>query len=182
MNKAVAVVGMCGSGKSLLCDYFCELGWEKVYFGGVTMTELKKRGEQVNEANERKMRESLRKTYGPTAFAIILKEEILSKLQRANVVLDGLYSWSEYLVLKEVLGDNLILLAVVTDCSVRKQRLANRPVRPLTSAEVDKRDKAEIENSEKGGPIAKADHYVINNGTEEQLKQQFCAFVKSLGV
>ncbi len=182
MNKAVAVVGMCGSGKSLLCDYFCELGWEKVYFGGVTMAQLKKSGQEINEANECKMRESLRKTYGPAAFAIILKDEILEKLQRGNVVLDGLYSWSEYLILKEVLGDNLILLAVVTDCKVRKQRLANRKVRPLTAEEVDKRDRAEIEHSEKGGPIAKADHFVINNGTEEQLKQQFCDFVKTLGV
>ena len=73
-----------------------------------------------------------------------------------------------------------MLLAVVTDCGIRKQRLATRTVRPLTAEEVDARDKAEIEHSEKGGPIAKADHYVINNGTEQQLKQQFEEFVRSL--
>ena len=180
MNKAVAVVGMCGSGKSVLCDYFCQLGWSKVYFGGVTMTELKKAGWEVNETNERKMREHLRHTYGMGAFAILLKEEILDKLQRGNVVLDGLYSWSEYKILKDLLGDNLILLAVVTDCAIRKQRLATRKVRPLTAEEVDNRDLAEIENSEKGGPIAKADHFVVNNGTEAELKAQFDDFIKTL--
>ena len=180
MNKAVAVVGMCGSGKSVLCDYFCNLGWSKVYFGGVTMTELMKAGWEVNEANERKMREQLRHTYGMGAFAILLKEEILDKLQRGNVVLDGLYSWSEYKILKEILGDNLILLAVVTDCAIRKQRLATRKIRPLTAQEVDNRDTAEIENSEKGGPIARADHFIINNGTEAQLKVQFDEFMKTL--
>lgn len=180
MNKAVAVVGMCGSGKSVLCDYFCALGWQKVYFGGVTMTQLKKAGQEINEANERKMRESLRKEYGMGAFAILLKEEILEKLQTSNVVLDGLYSWSEYLILKEILGDNLIVLAIVTNCGVRKARLANRTVRPLSAEDVDKRDKAEIENSEKGGPIAKADYYVTNNGTEAELKAQFDCFLKNL--
>ena len=82
MNKAVAVVGMCGSGKSVLCDYFCQLGWQKVYFGGVTMTELKKSGLEGNEENERNMREHLRKTYGMGAFAVLLKAEILQKLQQ----------------------------------------------------------------------------------------------------
>ena len=79
MNKAVAVVGMCGSGKSLLCEYFCREGWQKVYFGGVTMTQLKKAGQPINEVNERRMRENLRKTYGMGAFALLLKEEILQK-------------------------------------------------------------------------------------------------------
>ena len=173
MNKAVAVVGMCGSGKSVLCSYFTDLGWSSVYFGGVAVNELKKNGIPVNEANERQIREQLRRDLGMGAFAIILKDEIFDKLSRGNVVLDGLYSWSEYVILKELLGDNLIVVAVVTNSGIRKQRLANRPVRPLTAEMVDSRDIAEIENSEKGGPIAKADYYIMNNGTEAELKRQF---------
>ena len=41
-NKAVAVVGMCGSGKSVLTDMFVKSGWSKVYFGGVTVTQAKR--------------------------------------------------------------------------------------------------------------------------------------------
>ena len=38
----VAIVGMCGSGKSVATDIFeNELGYKKVYFGGVTMEKLK---------------------------------------------------------------------------------------------------------------------------------------------
>ena len=177
MNKAVAVVGMCGSGKSVLCSYFTDMGWSSVYFGGVAVSQLKKQGTPVTEANERQIREQLRRDLGMGAFAVILRDEILDKLYRGNVVLDGLYSWSEYLILKELLGDNLIVLAVVTNNEVRKQRLRNRPVRPLTAEMVDSRDIAEIENSEKGGPIAKADYYMINNGTENELKQQFDEFM-----
>ena len=158
MNKAVAVVGMCGSGKSVLCGYFKDLGWSEVYFGGVTVSQLKKDGIPVNEANERAMREGLRDKYGKGAFAVLLKDEICDKLSRGNVVLDGLYSWSEYKILKDILGDDLIVLAVVTNEQTRKNRLENRAVRPLTGEQVDSRDVAEIENSEKGGPIAKADY------------------------
>ena len=178
MNKAVAVVGMCGSGKSVLCSYFTNLGWDSVYFGGVAVSQLKKSGTPVNEANERAIRESLRKELGMGAFAVILKDEILEKLSRGNVVLDGLYSWSEYVILKELLGDNLVVLAVVTNSGIRKQRLEKRPVRPLTAEMVDSRDVAELVNLEKGGPIAKADYYVLNNGTEVQLKAQFEEFMK----
>lgn len=180
MNKAVAVVGMCGSGKSVLSQFFCELGWQSVYFGGVTVSQLKKDGIPVNEQNERTMREGLRKRYGMGAFAVLLKDEILDKLSRSNVVLDGLYSWSEYKILKELLGDNLIVLAIVTNSSVRKQRLQCRDIRPLSAEQVDSRDIAEIENSEKGGPIAKADYYILNNGTEQQLHAQFDDFMRWL--
>lgn len=180
MNKAVAVVGMCGSGKSVLCKYFTDMGWSSVYFGGVAVSQLQKNNIPVNEANERKVREQLRRDLGMGAFAVVLKDEIMEKLQKGNVVLDGLYSWSEYVILKNLLGDNLIILAVVTNSEIRKQRLANRSVRPLSPEMVDSRDVAEIEHSEKGGPIAKADYYVTNNGTEAQLKAQFEEFMQWL--
>ena len=181
MNKAVAVVGMCGSGKSVLCNYFCDLGWQKVYFGGVTVSQLIKNGQQVNEQNERAMRESLREKYGMGAFAILLKDEIVERLQSGNVVLDGLYSWAEYKILKEILGEQLVIVAVVTNCGIRKQRLATRTFRPLTSEQVDSRDVAELENLDKGGPIAKADYYILNNGTEAELKQQFEQLLSQIG-
>ena len=180
MNKAVAVVGMCGSGKSVLCKYFTDMGWSSVYFGGVAVSQLQKNNIPVNEANERKVREQLRRDLGMGAFAVVLKDEIMDKLQKGNVVLDGLYSWSEYVILKNLLGDNLIILAVVTNSEIRKQRLAKRSVRPLSPEMVDSRDVAEIEHSEKGGPIAKADYYVTNNGTEAQLKAQFEEFMQWL--
>ena len=164
MNKAVAVVGMCGSGKSVVADFFAQLGWERVYFGGVTVSQLKKEGIEVNEANERAMREGLRARYGMGAFAEILKDEICQK----------------YKILHDLLGDNLILLAVVTNSGIRKERLATREIRPLTAEQVDSRDFAEIENLEKGGPIAKADYYIINNGNCEQLAAQLKDFLGTL--
>ncbi len=177
MNQVVALVGMCGSGKSVCCEVFQKRGWEQVYFGGVTMTELEKRGLERNEANERAVREELRRTYGPAAFAILLKDVIREKLEKANVCLDGLYSWSEYKVLKEELGDRLTVAAIVADRPVRYERISKRPVRALTPDQALSRDVAEIENMEKGGPIAMADRFILNNGTAQELTDKIHALI-----
>ena len=43
MNKIIAIVGMCGSGKSIASDYYEKQGFEKIYFGGVTLDKLKEK-------------------------------------------------------------------------------------------------------------------------------------------
>ncbi len=179
-NRAVAVVGMCGSGKSVLTKLFVDKGWADVYFGGVTVSQLNKAGIPVNEQNERAMREGLRAKHGMGAFAYILQDEILDKLSAGSVVLDGLYSWSEYTKLQEALDNKLIVLAVMTNSSVRYNRLSSRPIRPLTASQARSRDYAEIVNSEKGGPIAIADYYIDNNGDMDSMLVQFEQFMQWL--
>ena len=53
MKKLIAIVGMSGSGKSVASDYLEEKGFEKIYFGGVVLEEIKKRGLEVNPENEK---------------------------------------------------------------------------------------------------------------------------------
>ena len=168
-GKIAAVVGMCGSGKSVVTEVFKSAGFKSVYFGGVTMEELEKRGLPKTEANERTVREQLRAEHGLAAYAVLLYPRIMQYAEQGGVVLDGLYSWSEYKYLKERLGDALSVLAIVTDRSVRYERLTGREIRPLTNEEAAARDTAEIEKLEKGGPIAIADRYITNNGSTDEL-------------
>lgn len=179
MANVIAFVGMCGAGKSVATETFVNAGYSLVYFGGVTMDELKRLGLEKNEKNERMIREGLRRDLGPAAYAIKVLPKIEEGLTRGNVVLDGLYSWSEYKVLKERFP-NLLVVAVVTNRALRYERLAKRPIRPLTAEEAHGRDVAEIEHSEKGGPIAIADRYILNNSTEEDLKKQIDDLLLSL--
>lgn len=171
-NKAVAIVGMCGTGKSVVGKVFTDKGWSLTYFGGVTMDELKARGMEVNPQNEKLIREELRRDYGPAAMAVKLLPKIKEQLKSGNAALDGLYSWSEYKYLKEALGDSLVVVAIVTDRAKRYANLSNRPVRALTNEQAYERDVAEIENIEKGGPIAMADYFVKNEGTQEELQEK----------
>ena len=179
MPNLVAFVGMCGAGKSVATEAFVSAGYTLVYFGGVTMDELKRLGLEKNEKNERMVREGLRRDLGPAAFAIKTLPKIEEGLKHGNVVLDGLYSWSEYKVLKERFP-SLLIVAIVTDREKRYARLATREVRPLTAEEAKSRDFAEIENSEKGGPIAIADRYITNNGSAEELKEKVAELLSSL--
>ena len=98
--------------------------------------------------DEKNIREGLRAQYGMAAYAVKLEDEIRSLAENGNVVLDGLYSWSEYKYLSEKIG-GIILLAVVTDSGDRYERIAVRPVRPFDRNQSMARDIAEIENLEK---------------------------------
>ena len=168
----VAIVGMCGSGKSVATD-ICEneLGYKKVYFGGVTMEKLKEANLEVTPENEKMIREGLRRDLGMGAFAKILLPRIKEYAKDGNVVLDGLYSWDEYKILFEELED-LVMIAIVDDKNIRYSRLEVRDVRPLTNEQAKNRDISEIENSAKGGPIAYADYFILNNGTLEDYKKR----------
>ena len=177
-NIIVAVVGLCGAGKSEVTNIFVENKFEKVYFGDVTFDEMKKRNIEVTPENERLMREELRATNDMAIYAKKSEPKIKKAYEEGkNVVVESLYSWSEYKYLKEIYKDNFKLLAVVTDRDLRAERLKNRPNRPLTDEEVTQRDYSEIENIEKAGPIAIADRFVLNNGTFEELKEQVQEYI-----
>lgn len=167
MNRIIAVVGMCGSGKSIASEYLEEKGYKKVYFGGVTLDKLREENLEINPINEKNMREKLRKEYGMGAYAILLLPKIEEYVKISNVVLDGLYSWDELKILKDKFKDNLEVISIIVDKEIRYNRLSNREFRPLTKEEAIKRDIAEIENLAKGGPIAYADYYIINNDSKE---------------
>lgn len=179
-NKLIAIVGMCGAGKSDATQWFCDAGWQKVYFGQVTMDELKREGLSITPDNERFEREKLRRELGMGAFAVLLADTIREKLAQGNVVLDGLYSWSEYKYIYDNISSDLKLVAVIADSGKRYERLASRSVRPLTSEQARGRDVAEIENLEKGGPIAAADFFINNNGSREDFRAAVLALIEKL--
>lgn len=180
MGKVVAIVGMCGSGKSVATDVFeKELGYKKVYFGGVTMEKLKEANLEVTPENEKMIREGLRRDLGMGAFAKILLPRIKEYSKDSNVVLDGLYSWDEYKILDEEL-DNLTMIAIVNDKNIRYSRLEEREIRALSNEQAKSRDIAEIENSAKGGPIVYADYFILNNGSLEEYKERLNEIISKL--
>jgi dephospho-CoA kinase len=170
-KKIITLVGMPGAGKSSCVDYLTSKGLPSVYFGGITLDEIKKRGLDINAENEKFVREDIRKQEGKDAYAKRIVTQIKKLFDEGHevVVADGLYSWSEYKVFKDEFGDNAIIIGLAADRTLRHERLAKRPVRPLTNEEVTAREYAEIENIEKGGPIANADYTILNTGTAEEM-------------
>lgn len=178
MGKIIAIVGMCGSGKSIASKYFEDLGYKNVYFGGVTMEKLKEAGLEVTPENEKMMREKLRRELGMGAYAKVLLPRILELSKDYDVVLDGLYSWSELKILEEEF--DMRTIAIVCDKNLRYDRLSKRDVRPFNNEEAKKRDITEIENIEKAGPIAYADYFIYNNGSMEEYYKRLDEIIKLL--
>ncbi len=180
MNKIIAIVGMCGSGKSVASDFYESIGFKKVYFGGVTMEVMKEENLEVNPVNEKMIRERLRKENGMGAYAIFLLPKIESLYKEGNVVLDGLYSWDELKILKDKFKDDLVVISIVVDKNYRYDRLKDREIRPLSKEEVDIRDTSEIENLAKGGPICFADYYILNNDSLESYNKNLEEITKKI--
>ncbi len=172
MKNIVAIVGMCGSGKSVVVDYFTNKGYQKVYFGGITLEKMREEGIEITPENEKLMREGLRAKYGMAAYAILSFPKIREYYSEGNVIIDGLYSWDELVVLKEEFGSSFKVIAVTVDKKLRYNRLETRNIRPLTEEEATKRDISEIENIAKGGPIAYADYFVFNNSDINALNNR----------
>ncbi len=181
--KILAFVGLTGSGKSTAVEHFTKKGFPKVYFGGVILDAMTEAGLEHTQENERPFREEFRKKYGKDAVANRIAEQIrhLADAGQHRIIADGLYTWTEYKVLKAAFPGELQLVAVVAPRHLRYHRLSERPIRPLTSTEAYERDTAEIEHLEKGGPIAISDHYIINNGSIEHFDEQLETLARELG-
>lgn len=170
--KVISIVGMAGAGKSEVARLFEESGFIKIRFGDVTEREIAKRGLALNEKNERYIRELLRKEQGMAAYAKLNLPAIDSALKDGGVVIDGLYSWEEYTFLKNYYGEDFCVVAVWASPKTRHARLTTRSSRRLTLEEAVSRDKEEIEDINKGGPIAMANFTIINESSLTDLRRK----------
>ena len=170
--RVVSIVGMTGAGKSEVASVFEENGFIRIRFGDVTDEEIGKRGLELNEENERYIRELLRKKHGMSAYARLNQTRIDSALKHSDVVIDGLYSWEEYTYLKSYYKEGFYVVAVWASPRTRYARLTSRASRGLTVEEAASRDRTEVENINKGGPIAMADFTIINESSLENLRKE----------
>ena len=147
--------------------------------------EVRKRGLDI-VMDERMVREDMRATEGPAVLAkrAAARAQELLETGVNTVVLDGVYSWTEDRYLRETFGEDYSCIAVVNPKHVRYERVVARKDahRPYTLGQIQLRDVEELENLEKGGPIAFADYYLANAKSVDELKQQADALMAELGV
>ena len=178
-NIIIALVGMPGSGKTSAAGFFKKKGFAVLRFGDQTDIGLKEMKLSLNEKNEKMYREKIRKELGMAAMAIKIKPRINKALKKNNkIILDGLYSWEEYIYLKRFYK-NLFLLCIYVDPKKRYKRLCGRKIRGLTEKQAQERDCAELDKLNKGGPIAIADYLIKNNNSKKEFSQKLEKFLNS---
>ena len=180
--KIMAFVGMPGAGKSSAVDYLTAKGFPKVYFGGVVLDAMKEAGLSHTEAQEKKFRELLREQEGKDFVVRRVIDQFYKLIDAGQhrIVADGLYTWTEYKTLKQDFHSELITVAITAPRELRYERLEHRPVRPLNYNEARERDYSEIENLEKGGPIAIADYTIVNDNDLDRLHTQIDTLLQEI--
>ena len=115
----IAIVGMPGSGKSEAAVYLQKKGIPSIRLGKITDEGVREMGLPLNPDNEKIFREKIRNELGMAAYAIKSAPAIEKLLEENNlIVIDGLYSWEEYLYLKQKFP-NLILVHVFAESAKR---------------------------------------------------------------
>lgn len=177
----IAIVGLAGAGKTEATEYLLKkTSVPKVYFGQAVIDEVKRRKLPLNEANEKTVREEFRAKDGMAAMAIANLPAIKKAFETSSVIIESLYSWEEYLKVKQEFGENFKVLAIFSRYETRAKRTANRPLRPLTGSDLESRDKSQIENLHQAGPIAKADWTIVNEGSKEELYKSLDEILRKL--
>lgn len=180
-KKVIAIIGLPGSGKTETIEYLMEkFNWPKAYFGQVTMDELAMRGLEINEQNERLVREDLRAINGIMHYSKEIAKKIEALDDQPIILLESLYSWEEYNFFMDRFGDNFYTIAIYVSPATRYHRLSTRPIRPLTPQQAKGRDYAQIENLSQAGPIAMANYTINNEGSIKQLKENLDAIISEI--
>lgn len=191
LHKLICLVGLPGSGKSEVAEYLKKKrNYGYLRFGQITLDKVIELKKEPSETLEKKIREDIRKKYGMAAFAILNIPKFDRLLKKGDVIGDGLYSWEEYLKLKEKYRAKLIMIAVYAPPLLRYARLENRTekhgadpklrYRSFNRTESAARDKAQIENLHQAGPIAMADYTILNTGSILSLHQQINQIYKKI--
>ncbi len=183
----LAVVGMPATGKSeVLKTLVKDYGFFHLYYGGITLDEVKRRGLEVNEVNERFVREDMRKggDMGIYSKFMIPKIEKAILEGHTKIILESMYNIWEYEIIKNAYPENFKVLAIHSDFDVRLKRIGSRADRKLNLDELNSRQISEAKNLGKGTVISLADYHYVNNGEnmevfESDLNQ---IFQKKLGL
>lgn len=172
-------VGMPGSGKDTCTEYVSKRFHAPVlHFGNMVYEEVYRRGLDIVQ-HEKMVREDLRAKGGPAVLAKLVADKAHTHLAegKTRIVVNGLYSWSEYKHMSKTFGDQFVCVAIAAPRAMRYQRILARNSttdvhRQYTVEQIKEREYAEIENLEKGGPIANADYTLLNDKKPEDLYRQ----------
>ncbi len=174
----VCLTGMPGAGKSTVASFLKEKNFVAVTMGDAVREEAKRQGLEPTDPNLGKLMLKLRQDIGQGAVAHL----VLRKLERdgnsGNVVIDGVRSIPEVVVLKKI--GNVKLLAIHASQDTRFKHMVDRgrSDAPASSDEFAGRDKRELSVGISEA-IALADETISNNDlTIELLRQHAYDVVK----
>ena len=171
--KIFIIVGMPAAGKNIARLY--AESQDMVYYatGDIVRAEVKGRGLEADAINSSEVSDELRGEDGMGVTRLAL-EEVL-KSGTAVGFLEGMRSWPEIELIREKADG--VVVAFLTPRNVRRERIVSRGREDDSAQAFDDRDKRELAYGT-AIPIAMADAYVLNTGSEDDAISQLDAIVR----
>jgi dephospho-CoA kinase len=163
----LAVVGMPASGKSEAIEKLKkEFNFYHLYYGDITFDEINRMGIEINESNERIVREKFRQSGDMGIYSKYMIPKIEKAIEEGHtkIILESMYNIWEYEIIKEHFPESFKVLSVHSDSKIRLERIKKRKHRALNEEEFYSRQISEAKNLGKGSVIAIADFHIVNNG------------------
>jgi len=177
----VAFVGLSGSGKTEAVRYLAETyKLPVVSFSNVVNDYIDEHKLEHSLDNHKKIRVEFREKYGMSAMAILRADQLKNALKDSKVVLiEGLYSWEEFIYLQENFTNaKTILVSTWSKKEIRWTRAGKRKYRKGFYGE--KRDIAELLDTNKGPAIAYADYLIKNDFSLDEFHDKLDETYRSI--
>jgi len=178
IKLVIGVVGMPGSGKSLVGEVAAAMGFGVVNMGDIIREESQVRGVQSNRENLTRIMYDLREEGGASVVAAKCVP-LISRSMKQVVVVDGLRSVPEIEEFRKNFA-KFCVLCVHSSPESRFKRLfgRGRSDDPIHVAEFSDRDSKELQVGI-GSAIALADFMLCNEGTTRQFKTKVRRFFRT---
>ncbi len=171
----VCIVGMPGSGKSIVSSIASEMGIPVLVMGDIVRNEASRLGLELTPENLNYVARMLREKHGPAAIALLMADELAQLMDEGHkvVVIDGVRSMKEIEVFRAKCRCEVAVIAVHSSPRTRFERLKRRgrPGDPKTYEEFVKRDYMELSFGI-GEVIALADYMIVNEGGLEEARRE----------
>ncbi len=173
----ILLIGMPGSGKEEFKKVALSMGWNVVSMGDVVRDYTSFLGLEMNEKNVGEIASRERKEKGMDIWARRTLEKVVSK----KTIIEGVRNIEEVEFFKKNLGENMILVAILSSQKSRYERILKRGRRDDVKnfTEFIEREKRELSWG-LGNLIAIADHFIVNEGRLEDFQENVKSFLNSL--
>ncbi len=172
--EVIGIVGLHGSGKTEVAKALAKFDVPSVRMGDVVWGEIKRRGQEINEASVAAVANELREREGLGAIAkrCVPLIESRGKGKRA-VVVDGIRGIAEVDEFRHSFGDSFHLLAIWVNERIRYSRIASRGRADdaMSLESFRKKDRRELSWG-LGEALALADFIIVNEGTLDGLHKR----------
>ena len=173
------MAGLAGAGKTTaLGELSRELGCKTLYVGAFVLEEVDRRGLEPTAQAERQVRTALREERGRNVLAQMVVERLGTDLSQPACTLDAVYLVEELECYRAAYGPRLVLLGIEAKYEVRAARLERRLDRPLTRAELTRRDALELADFRLGDVLAAADATLVNEGSLDDFKRALRSWIE----